>query len=90
MNPQHLPPNNNSGHPFNLRHAIENWRENIPDKGERIVALRSMLYDCRDNRWVSTGRKMIQREYPVTAACLQAMLAEEVSIVEAELTVNND
>ncbi len=60
--------------PFNLDHALKNWRERYPDKMERIKQLRWELYDCRDVRPVGVRNHVRLRGYPETAKCIEEML----------------
>jgi hypothetical protein len=63
--------------PFNVRKAVKAWRENIPERGERIAFLRSELYDCRGPRTVRKRSNTVTVEYPITAGLLEAMLEAE-------------
>ena len=57
--------------------AVKLWRENIPDRDERIAFLRGQLYDCRGPRTVRKRSNTVTVEYPITAALLEEMLEAE-------------
>ena len=59
---------------FNVDRVLACWEENYPDRGERIVVLRGMLYDCETPRKSKSGHPFVYKE---TAKNLRLMLAAE-------------
>ena len=62
---------------FNVDNALKAWEEKYPERGERIIVLRGMLYDCLDGRDIQTRNGPRARNYPMTAKNLRAMLDAE-------------
>ncbi len=63
-----------STRPFDLDHALKNWKARYPDRMERIKHLRFELYDCRDIQPVTIKGAPRLRGYPETAKCIEEML----------------
>lgn len=62
---------------FDVDKALKAWEENFPEKGERIVVLRGMLYDCESERKVGRQGVGAKDVYLGTANNLRLMLAVE-------------
>jgi hypothetical protein len=62
---------------FDVDRALKAWEERFPDRGERIIVLRGMYYDCLDDRLVKARNGKQRRHYPQTAMALRAMLDAE-------------
>jgi len=62
---------------FNLRHALAEWRAQIPNEADLIMVLRAELESCRAGGTVSDGGsrgKSRSRMYPATERNIQRML----------------
>ena len=68
---------------FDVGRALRAWRELYPVRGERIVVLRGMLYDCESERTVTKQGHTAKECYQETARRLRLMLEADAAEREA-------
>lgn len=61
--------------PFNVMHALDEWRQVYPDRAERIQALKRELRRCqRKSYYTDRGTHKRSIEYPITEKAIKRML----------------